>query len=236
MPLNVHSTKQGELEAGERLVASLRVALEDLLGLYSTILSDKLRPRADFPFRNFFLINGQKHYFTYDGVVENKRVFLAHLNEQPNEHLYVKFSQRYSEDAHRAALKLGLAPKLYAVNEVYGWFLVVMEDVSKNYTPLSDLTRLSAIGHVRRELAPGLGSLHEEGFVHGDVRDVNILVRRPDVDQSLRSVLLVDWDWAGKEGEAKYPHSMNPEVLRPSDAVVGGRITAKHDKEMAERL
>ena len=107
-----------------------------------------------------------------------------HLDEQPNEHLYVKFSQRYSEGAHR---KLGLAPKLYAVNEVYGcqWFMVVMEDVSKDYTPLSDLTQLSTIGHVRCELAPSLGSLHEEGFVHGDVRNVNVLVRKPDVDQSL---------------------------------------------------
>ncbi|KIM51979.1 hypothetical protein SCLCIDRAFT_71756, partial [Scleroderma citrinum Foug A] len=135
VPLHVHSTNEEEPEVGERVVASLRLALADLRTLYS-ILSDKSRPRADFPFRNFFEANGCEHYFTYEGVIEDKRVFHAHLRCKDPTSLCIKFSWCYSDDAHQATFNLGLAPKLYAVNYIYGWFMVVMEDASTNYMTL----------------------------------------------------------------------------------------------------
>lgn len=235
VPLHVHSTNEEDLEAGERAVASLRLALADLRTLYSSILSDKSRPRADFPFRNFFEANGCEHYFTYDEVIEDKRVFRAHLRCKEPTSLCIKFSRRYSKDAHEVAFDLGLAPKLYAVNHVYGWFMVVMEDASANYMTLCDLRKDSAIESARSQVASDLVRLHNKGFVHGDVRDVNILVSRPEAPLQ-PAIMLVDWDWAGQEGQAKYPHSMNPEVPRPRDATAGGLITALHDMAMVALL
>ncbi|KDQ07365.1 hypothetical protein BOTBODRAFT_120196, partial [Botryobasidium botryosum FD-172 SS1] len=47
--------------------------------------------------------------------------------------------------------------------------------------------------------------LHGNGFVFGDLRAPNIL--RVD-----GGAMLIDFDWAGKVGEAKYPLDINFEV------------------------
>jgi len=53
-----------------------------------------------------------------------------------------------------------------------------------------------------------MDSFHRKGFVHGDLRDVNIICKND-------SVMLIDFDWGGKEGEASYPTSnLNDELLR----------------------
>lgn len=44
--------------------------------------------------------------------------------------------------------------------------------------------------------------MHAKNFVHGDLRPQNILV----VDNKVR---LLDFDWAGNEGTARYPKSQN---------------------------
>lgn len=45
--------------------------------------------------------------------------------------------------------------------------------------------------------------MHGQGLVHGDLRFMNILC---DVKGN---VMIVDFDWAGREGEVKYPHNVN---------------------------
>ena len=42
--------------------------------------------------------------------------------------------------------------------------------------------------------------MHQGGYVHGDLCEVNILYQR------------VDWDWAGVAKEVEYPAMMNMEV------------------------
>ena len=57
----------------------------------------------------------------------------------------------------------------------------------------------------------GLMSLfHEKDFVHGDLRDANIMCTND-------SVMLIDFDWGGKEGHVSYPTpNLNPELLQES--------------------
>lgn len=247
VPLHAHSSNIEELQAGERLVASLRLALHSLKEHYSTLLSElDLRPQAAFPFRNFFNVDGQKFHFTYDGAIEDKKLFRAHLAKVSGKgiteisdqtKLIVKFTRRYSKAAHKIAFDNGFAPKLYAVEEIHGWFMVVMEDVSADYITYWDLKQQGgSLESVRRDVSHAVRSLNTLGFVHGDVRDVNTLVRRPEAPQNYANVLVIDWDWAGPLGETKYPHSMNPDIRRAADAVVGGTITVEHDEEMLEYL
>jgi hypothetical protein len=63
--------------------------------------------------------------------------------------------------------------------------------------------------------------LHQRGFVHGDLRDVNIL-------SDGGRFLIVDFDWGGKIGEAQYPNrSLHPELL---EGRVEGDLTIRpHD-------
>lgn len=157
--------------------------------------------------------------------------------------LYVKFSTRYSADAHRAAHRTGFAPALYALNNVGGWLMAVMEDKSAAYTSLWDLKQNgetpvddwdAAFEWVQRAVEEQLALLFEAGYVHGDVRDTNVLVRDADGE---RDVLLVDWDWAGANLEARYPPNMSREgIARPEDASPGGLIAPEHDMWMVEHL
>ena len=58
--------------------------------------------------------------------------------------------------------------------------------------------------HVKRprwqqELQEVMTQFHGENLVHGDLRDTNIIVEKDD------RVLLIDFDWGGKDGETVYP-------------------------------
>jgi hypothetical protein len=43
---------------------------------------------------------------------------------------------------------------------------------------------------------------------------------------------LIDFDWAGEAGVAKYPANMNPDIRWPEGAVDGQLIQKAHDLEM----
>ena len=49
---------------------------------------------------------------------------------------------------------------------------------------------------------------HGQGFVHGDLRDANILCGNDGI------VKLVDFDWGGEQGKVSYPMpTLNDELL-----------------------
>ncbi|KAF4577463.1 hypothetical protein EYR40_003003 [Pleurotus pulmonarius] len=148
--------------------------------------------------------------------------------------IFIKFSLQYSQDAHEATFNAGYAPELLAVKNVGDWFMIVMDDVSGEYTTLEALKEQGGVdlAAIRDHMQKGLDILHKE-YVHGDVRAGNFLVRNTDVGDGARlgerSLLLVDWDWAGRIGEARYPHNINPEIARSEGATAGAEIQPAHD-------
>jgi len=79
--------------------------------------------------------------------------------------------------------------------------------------------------HWMAELQDLMDSFHEKDFVHGDLRDANIICKND-------SVMLIDFDWGGKEGEVSYPTSnLNAELLedRVSDDLI---ITKEDDRRV----
>ncbi|KAI0746305.1 hypothetical protein C8Q80DRAFT_1235011 [Daedaleopsis nitida] len=248
--LHVHSTNVAELEAGERAVAALRVAVQSLEVRCPTLHTQA--QRGDFPFRNFYVDDADghtTHHFTYVQSIGAKRVYRVRRDD--DKLLCIKFSTRYSAEAHRRAHALKFAPALHAVNQVDDWIMIVMDDMCKEYTStMYDLHNNEAKDiPVRCEPAVSLNeagpmveeklrALHEAGFVHGDVLAVNVLVRNKSAtpERALPDVLLVDFDWAGSVGEAVYPRNMNPEISRPEEAQSGEEIKTEHDIWMAKRL
>ncbi|KAF9071375.1 hypothetical protein BDP27DRAFT_1382475 [Rhodocollybia butyracea] len=215
--LNIHPSNVRDLEAGARLVAALRSTTQ-LSALIFT------RPRPEFPFRNSCCtFDGATHQFAYDKAFEDKRIFTAHLVQTPSTKRFIKFTRRYSEAAHAYAFDNGFAPKLLAVDRFYGWFMIVMEDISDQYITLWDLRkkdpRSALIDPTCDSVRSAITKLNDAGFVH--VRDINVLVRKDNTSAAGVQIMFVDWDWAGFKGEAKYPHSLNPEVRRPAGAVPG---------------
>ena len=218
-----------------RLVGSLRVALQELKDLYESM--PEPGRLAQYPFRDFYKVGSEKYHFTYTRALPGKCVFRARL--QDGSAVVVKFARRYGVAAHRKAFMLGIAPKLISSEWIYGWWMVVMDDVSDSHETLFEALnsiRHDAIPRLRNKVKGMLGQLHRDGIVHGDIRSVNVMIRKPDAASHLQEHLILDWDWAGQAGEETYPANLNPDVQRPATVQIGGLITHAHDLEMAERL
>lgn len=69
---------------------------------------------------------------------------------------------------------------------------------------------------IRNEDVAIVEELKAGGFVHGDVREPNlILLDEPSVDG--RRIQLVDFDRAGKAGEARYPWQLSDVIRRMAE-------------------
>jgi len=78
-------------------------------------------------------IGDASYQFVYEQQIDQKRVFIAHLRDNPEDKIFVKLARRYGEDAHRVAHAHDFSPKFQA-NERFadGW--VVMDAVSHQYS------------------------------------------------------------------------------------------------------
>jgi hypothetical protein len=90
---------------------------------------------------------------------------------------------------------------------------------------------------VIRDIKQALEVLHRENLVFGDVRRPNIVVMQsPDKygDNEWHGQL-IDFDWSGPVGDARYPLELNP-TIRWAHGVVGGAvILPQHDRDMLDQ-
>ena len=82
-----------------------------------------------------------------------------------------------------------------------------------------------------RYLRVAIETLHDEGYVHGDFRGPNLLI----VTDGLK---LIDFDWCGRGGAARYPADINlgPDAEWHSGVYREGLITKIHDVRMFNLL
>lgn len=172
----------------------------------------------------------------------------------------VKFTRQYGVEAHQRAASMGLAPQLLHVAPIDvapGWQYLVLENLREQdgwiRLDLIDNTddRRTAIDELRQVLhvyhngsatqaaaagmAPVPQSLEQLRWVHGDLHQQNIMVRFKRKD-AVAQVALLDFDWAGREGTARYPYGMNHVHLRwDAGAVDGALIAHEHDAFLVER-
>jgi hypothetical protein len=68
-----------------------------------------------------------------------------------------------------------------------------------------------------------VSGFHNEGWVHGDLRDANLIVGNENPGQ----VMLVDFDWGGRNGQVSYPTALvHEELVKPGGDLC---ITKEHD-------
>lgn len=152
-----------------------------------------------------------------------KTVFKAQVNVDANvmKQIVVKFACQYSKEAHELLANASLAPKLYYCEKVpsVAMWVVVMEYVEGKEVD-DKVTDPQQINSLRRALT----MLHDNGMVFGDLRCPNVLLRD-------RSVVLIDFDWCGKEGEVCYPSDISlSQGIWEESVVRGGLITKGHDE------
>jgi tRNA A-37 threonylcarbamoyl transferase component Bud32 len=73
--------------------------------------------------------------------------------------------------------------------------------------------------------------LHQAGFVHGDIQNTNIMVKKNGSPE----IMLVDFDWAGVIGKVRCPMNVNNvDIKRPYGAHDNELIMAQHNILMIE--
>ncbi|RHZ70234.1 hypothetical protein Glove_274g2 [Diversispora epigaea] len=152
---------------------------------------------------------------------------------------YVKAvkKHKYSLDTHQLLAKVGYSPKVLAVSYIPGnWLLVYMEYLDQ-HSILSQITSILNV-HERNSLRITIENivkyLHNSEHVHGDLREGNILIYQSKNNNF--DVKLIDFEWSGKVGFARYSHFMNHiDIQWPDGAEDGKLVTKDHDIFMLNR-
>lgn len=143
----------------------------------------------------------------------NCLLYVAETPGPDKQRVVIKFARKYSIELHDFCARLGHAPAIYAFERLPGgWCAVAMRYV-KSATPITH----SPLLPTHRQLWEGqlralMKKFHDQGLCHGDLRSPNIACEG-------QSVMLLDFDWGGKEGEACYP------TWRLNEELLAGRVS-----------
>jgi len=210
--------------------------LSRILGTLSVIsshLGNPVFPDVDrtFPFPTEYVSLGDSNTrpFKYQNQLSSDKLLFCGL--AGDDVICIKFTRRYSKDAHLKCASLGFAPTLRGFESLPGgWFMAVMDLLGDDYQLLSERRDRAQFCE---EIQTKVSDLHQAGFVHGDIRPTNVMVKKSGPP----GVMLLDFDWAGVIGEARYPMNVNAQdIKRPGDAIDNGLIKAEHDREMISFL
>ncbi|KAF9779198.1 hypothetical protein BJ322DRAFT_1013639 [Thelephora terrestris] len=161
-----------------------------------------------------------------------KAVFVAEAKRRSGiEKAVVKFAYTYNREAHEllANAETSQAPRLRycAFEPSVSMWVVIMDYVESSEVGVDDVLKESI--HIK-SLRAALDKLHSRGLVFGDLRPLNVLIMGD-------KVMLIEFDWCGKAGQARYPsdimlgaESRHPEVER------GGPIDQAHDEYHFNKL
>jgi RIO-like serine/threonine protein kinase len=170
------------------------------------------------------------------GNSPEKAIFKA-KREQDNRFIVVKFTPRYNADAHRALADRGLAPRLFHIGDIYqsisssrglsgAPYMVVMEHVPGS--PAHELFWKGPLpSSVFTDVLAAVNALHEKDIIFGDLRRTNIMVHK-------KRAQIVDFDWCGRDGVDRYPHTLNDsdEITWHPDVKRGSVMRKEHDRFM----
>ncbi|KAI0750492.1 hypothetical protein C8Q74DRAFT_1361750 [Fomes fomentarius] len=151
----------------------------------------------------------------------------------------VKFCFRYCERAHRllADHDPPLAPKLHACVRLLGGVTMVVMDIVPGYDNAATKYRHRELpAEVFGEVSMAVELLHDAGLVHGDLRRPNVMA--VEREPGRMGAMLLDFNWAGEDGEVRYPALLNQRgQIDWADGVRPGRpIRMQHDKDMLAKL
>ncbi|KAI1783031.1 hypothetical protein LXA43DRAFT_840938, partial [Ganoderma leucocontextum] len=127
--------------------------------------------------------------------------------------VYIKFVSSYGEEVHKVLSEAGFAPALRWCGRVCGGsIMVVMDEIVDGRTIEDFLERKETVTMADlKHLDDALKLLSAKGLVHGDLRPPNVVLQRCK-NSGANMAYLIDFDWAGKEGEVRYPSYLNPDV------------------------
>ena len=155
-------------------------------------------------------------------------LYIAKTLDEKEKLIIVKFTRRYSIELHAFCAARGYALAILGFKQIPGgWFVVAMDCISPPMCPSQSPRLQGLFDGWKEELQELVQSFHDAGFVHGDLREPNILC---DGDK----LKLIDYDWGGVVGEARYPHARLCLELTDGRDGTDSRITKDDDKRVLQ--
>ncbi|KAJ3874151.1 hypothetical protein F5051DRAFT_417540 [Lentinula edodes] len=211
---------------------ALRLSLVELNEYYARLSSPVVEP-GHIPPRfcpsiSSFSIRETKIPFVYAYPLQHNRASVTFKATRTDTKESV-----YGHDVHQLMAAHGLAPKLLSfslLGELYGNLnLVAMEFIEgKTLHDAYDISQ-PLPDSVKYSVRKGLDLLNKEGFVFGDLRRPNVILADGD-EPAEKRIRFVDFDWAEKDGEMRYPFHISSVVSDPSGASEYDRITHQHQE------
>jgi hypothetical protein len=182
---------------------------------------------------------GNKRAVATEQLMDDRLAFKARLlpgsveDDWPKEFV-LKFARgRYGIEPHRAAAEAGYAPRFLGSTDLPGGFVCVAMEL------VDGLAWAKCIQSSRDDIAAAVQKAYtvafeENGNVHGDLRQGNILIQTDGAGE-VSGVTFLDFDWAGKAGTARYPMSINIKEWEKrgfKGEMAGSLISPEHDKSM----
>ena len=182
--------------------------------------------------------------FEYVGFLEDGldcTILRARTCAYPAQDIVVKFVDHYGERAHRLLAENGLAPTLLYHGSpsldkefsLHPLSMVVMDyidgdtlDFARKENRLDE--KMTEI--VRSKVLRAIELLHLNGLVFGDLCSPNIMITNAN------EVKLIDFNWAGEEGQVKYPSLISSDIKWAAGVEALGIIKKAHDLEMLDQL
>ncbi|OWY98679.1 Crinkler (CRN), partial [Phytophthora megakarya] len=146
-------------------------------------------------YKYYVVSNGAKTSFQYVEVVQHY-VFKA-FNAANN--VIIKFAKQYGKEFR-------ICSRIPVLRMFDKWLGIRRNGTTSIITPSLGPCQLLKIKKV----------LKDASFVHGDLRENNVMW-----DSFKNRVVLIDFDWAGKDGVDTYPPFMNDEIAWPKGAEYG---------------
>ncbi|KAI9453354.1 hypothetical protein F5148DRAFT_985553, partial [Russula earlei] len=161
----------------------------------------------------------------YPKTQDYRHLYIARLDD--DKEIIVKFSQRYSIELHEFCAERRCAPKILGFQRLAGgFFAIAMEYIFPSTSLYTAPNRARFCDKWNKDLWDLMESFHKAGFVHGDLREPNILCDG-------ENVMLIDFDWGGNVGDAEYPSGrLSTELTfgRAEDA--NSKITKEDDRRV----
>lgn len=212
------------MEKMAQVFMSLKVAIWELCDYYQS-LSKMCQPR--FPVYQSICSKPLTYvrsikFHLFSGKYEGKSVI-------------IKFPSTYCIEAHQLLADNDLAPQIIHYNNMKlkctERHMVVMEEVQGCNIIKYLKQNPTSISTIQEQCSHALTLLHAEGWCHGDFRSNNILVTGDC------KVMVIDFDWAGKENHDKYPSFMNHINIKwPNGASDGLKLQKSHDTWFLEKI
>ncbi|KAF4612659.1 hypothetical protein D9613_011736 [Agrocybe pediades] len=153
------------------------------------------------------------------------------------EEVVVKFTAQYSKAAHQLLADAGFAPKLHFCDMIVGGLYIVVMERIKGKSIWQLLQEKEAIPSlVGKRVEAAISCLHNANLVFGDLRDANVLYSRSDDPAVEGKVFLIDFDWTDKDGEGRYPPTLNISNALAENVTPSGLMRKEDDLWHLDRL